>query len=120
MQRGRTCGSIISRLKWRCNKMPTLALVTASKGNLVYINMLIKGTSYNFIVDTGAEFSILSLDLATNLNLTKVQRIIEMHGVSGSRKTPVFEVEFRLLGKRLRHITVIDFTELCREHGLRI
>lgn len=103
--------------------MPTLKLIPAShdkRCKLPTISLRIAGLNRHFVIDTGAETTILSPALKPVLNQEQIQRTYHVthQGFAGSAQAPAIPVKFTLIGVRITEVVFDPSIDTLRADGL--
>ena len=86
--------------------------------NIPIIEMNIHGKTHLFIIDTGAQGTLLSRELVGNREISGMQ---VLGGVGGGERSPVVLVNFKLLGVAIDKINITSiFDDFKRELGIVI
>jgi hypothetical protein len=85
--------------------MPTVLLVKREQYHMPMIELGIHGRKRVFIIDTGAEFSVMCLELCQELEVVGHSMA---YGIGGSIKHNRYKVLFNVFGKTLTEISSFD------------
>jgi len=97
--------------------MPAINFVPNERGFL-FLEMKIKGENHIFLLDTGAEGTLLTPELIKEF---PVHKMLISGGVGGSNLSHTVLISFNLLGKTVREIGQATFLEgLSKELGFKV
>jgi hypothetical protein len=97
--------------------MPAVNLLP-TKRNFLFIQLKIKQEQHIFLIDTGAEGTLLAPELIDDI---KPHRLGSHCGVGGTEQTHTCLVRFRLLEKTIREVTPGNFLDtFSRDMGFKV
>lgn len=84
------------------------------KIGLPIISLNQNGNTYNFLLDTGAEFSVLNTTTIENIAYTEIQATGEIYGVSGEKTS----TSYVAAGFSYKNTSFLEMFQVCNVAGL--